>query len=526
MTTEYLIEMAGADPASGKAVTAYFSASGFATLPTDTPANTYYAQRVKVPGNYERALFGAGTTSGDITVGVGLIELSNMDGKLDYLRNLAFDGYPLRILSLAKLNARYDAAVLVFSGTVEQVELQWDRATIRIRDRLAELAKPLQTVTYTGTTVSGGMSEAEGKPEDLKGQRKPTLWGAPAQVPGVLSNPYDLIYDLADNGFAGVTEVRDKGVLLTATGRDYPTTAALIAATVPSGQYATCKAKGQIGLGLAPLGQISAAPVEAGGEVAQAQFRTAAQVAGRMLKRMGLVEGVSYLASDIAALDALNAAPVGYWTGTDEVTALDSVAAVLGSIGAMITPDRLGVFRMLRFGAPVTEPEVTLTATEILETASGRGFQLLATGDEGKGVPAWKVTVKYARNWAVQTRNDLQTATSDAFKSFAELEWRLAVADAPHVKAIHKLAPELTFETYLIHEADALAEAKRRLALHLVKRDRLRVPVKSSLVQQIDLGDVVRVKVNRFGLNDGKSFVVIGLVEDLQTGVSTLDLWG
>jgi len=519
--TAYLLELAGADNETGDAIDVYFSTDGFNSLPSDPKPNVEYNGRIKVPGNYERTLFSSGTTSGQISVGAGLIELVNMDGELDYLRSIAFDGYELRILAIPRRTPKYEDAVLVFSGTAEQVELSWERAAVRIRDRLAELDKPLQTVKYAGTTISGGMSEAEGKPDDLKDSLKPTAWGQPKQVAAINSNQFDLIFDLGQNGLQSVGEVRDKGVLLTATGIDYATTALLIAANVPSGQFSTCLAQGQIGLGLRPIGQVSAAPIEG----ANAAARTAAQVARRMLMRMGLVEGVSFKTADITRLDTLNSAPVGYWTETDEVTALEAIGEVLGSIGAMIMPDRLGVFRMFRFDAPATYPKVTLTRAEILET-EGRGFRLLATGDEGKGVPAWKVTVKYARTWAVASRNELETDTSDDYKAFAENEWRSAVAQDDDVKAIHKLAPELTYETYLVNEADAIAEAQRRLALHSVPRDRFLVPVKAYLVEKIDLGDIVRLQVNRFGLDEGKDFVVIGITENLETGITTLDVWG
>lgn len=499
----------------------YFSGDGFNSLPTDVKPNVHYSGRIKVPGNYERTLFSSGTTAGQLTVGAGVIELVNMDGELDYLRTLAFDGYELRILAIPRRNPKYENAVLVFSGTAEQVELSWERATIRIRDRLAELDKPIQTVKYAGTTDHGGMSEAEGKPDDLKDSLKPTTWGQPRQIAAINSNQFDLIFDMGQNGVQGVAEVRDKGVLITATGTDYPTTAALIAATVPSGEYSTCLAQGQIGLGTKPIGQISTAPLEGANTAA----RTAAQVARRMMLRMGLVEGTSFLASDITKLDAQNSAPVGYWTETDEVTALTSIGDVLGSIGATVVPDRLGVFRMLRLDPPTAYPKVTLERPQILET-EGRGFRLLATGDEGKGVRAWKVTVKYGRNWAVASRNELQTDTTDDYKAFAEQEWRTAVAENAAVKAIHKLSPELTYETYLVNEADAIAEAQRRLSLHSVSRDRFLVPVKSYLVEQIDLGDVIRLQVNRFGLGDGKDFVVIGITENLETGITTLDVWG
>src|SRR5690606_14681658 len=159
---------------------------------------------------------------------------------------------------------------------------------------------------------------------------------------------------------------------------------------------------------------------------------------------------------------------------------------------------RLGVFRMQRFGEPSGFPTVTLTEAETFD------IDLLATGDEGRGVPAWRVTVRYGRNWYPMDRDNIDVATSEAFKAFATTEWRTAVAEDSSVKAINRLASDLTFETYLTEEADAEAEATRLLALHSVGRDRFQVSVKSFLVDRVELGSVVRLVHRRFGLAAGK----------------------
>lgn len=141
----YLIEIQAAHRLTGAAKTFYFSSDGFNSLPTDTPANQHFTGGIKSPGNYDRALFSNGTTSGEISVGFGFIELQNADGSQDHLRDYAFDGYSLRILTVPRLNPVYAEAKRLFSGTVEQVELSWQSVKVLIRDRLAELDVALQT---------------------------------------------------------------------------------------------------------------------------------------------------------------------------------------------------------------------------------------------------------------------------------------------------------------------------------------------------------------------------------------------
>ncbi|HEV7415141.1 MAG TPA: hypothetical protein VGN98_03230, partial [Tianweitania sediminis] len=342
----------------------------------------------------------------------------------------------------------------------------------------------------------------------------------PRNVPAVAANSFDHIFSVGQNGLSGVAAVRDRGVALTYSGNDYTTVTALRTASILSGRYSTARNFGLIRTSQAPVGELTVDPVENA-------TRTAAATAGRVLQRAGLVSGVDFLPADIAALDALNAAEVGYWVGTSETTALQVVSDILNSIGAAIVPDRTGVFRMFRLDDPSAKtPLMTLSEDEILEPGT-RGVERLATGDQGKGVPAWQVTVNYAQNYTVMRKADLdQVNTPAAFKTFAQEEWRKAVAKDEAVKARHLLATELTFNTWLMTEAAAQAEANRRLALHSVGRDRFKVPVKSRFVEAVDIGSIVALQMNRFGLQAGKSFAVIGIAENFQTGITTLDLWG
>jgi hypothetical protein len=515
-----LVEIEAYDPSAEETVTLRFGTKAFVTLPTDSPANAYYEDRLESPGDYQRSLFSSGMTTGVASVGSGEIILKGGEG-LDYMEGYAFDGRTLRILSIDPRRPLYTQAAVLFAGTMEQIEFTWRKVTIRMRDRLAELNKPIQSTLYAGTTISGSMNEAEGGPDDLKGKPKPLCLGAPLNVPVTESNAFNAIFDAGQNGFASIAAVRDKGVLIPATGTDYSTITALIAASIPEGKYSTAKAIGSIGLGSPAVGTITVDPVEG----ATAADRTAAQLAKRVLLRMGMTEGADFLASDIAALDAINSAPLGLWIDTSEVTALDLLSRILNSIGASISPDRLGVFRMFRFNAPAGSPKITLGADDCIDR--GEGIERIVTDDDGRGLPATKVTTRYAFNYQVMTANELNVPdTTQAFKTFAVQEWRSAVAEDASVKMVHPLAVEMTFDTYLLTETDAQAEADRKLALHSVPRSRFMVPVKSALVERIDLNDEVRLEMPRFGLAAGKDFRVIGIAEDYKKSNTTLDLWG
>jgi len=145
--TNWLVELTAYDPVATNTATLYFATQGFVTSPTDNPANQHFEPRVLEPGNFERHLFTRGSTSGPSSVGVGEIVLVNSDGGLDAYREWGFDGRTLRIMKLD--GVAYTEAVEWFRGTVEQIEFNWSQVSVRMRDRLAELDKPIQPAKFT-----------------------------------------------------------------------------------------------------------------------------------------------------------------------------------------------------------------------------------------------------------------------------------------------------------------------------------------------------------------------------------------
>jgi hypothetical protein len=157
----YLVEIDAWNTSTEEVETFRFGSRPFTTRPVDSPSNAHYEDRLKLPGDYSRSLFSSGRTGGVADVGVGVIELVNNDGGLDALESYAFDGRRLRIRSIERGETVIARAVTVFDGTMEQAEFTWDKISIRLRDRLAELDSPLQETLYAGTTTSGGLNEAE-----------------------------------------------------------------------------------------------------------------------------------------------------------------------------------------------------------------------------------------------------------------------------------------------------------------------------------------------------------------------------
>ena len=106
-------------------------------------------------------------------------------------------------------------------------------------------------------------------------------------------------------------------------------------------------------------------------------------------------------------------------------------------------------------------------------------------------------------------------------------DWREASATDAAVQTAHILAPQTVEDSCLTVEADALAEATRRQALRGVKRDRLEIEVAlNNEMDELDLGDVITLTHDRYGLSAGKQFTILGVQPNAREHSLTLTLWG
>ena len=68
-------------------------------------------------------------------------------------------------------------------------------------------------------------------------------------------------------------------------------------------------------------------------------------------------------------------------------------------------------------------------------------------------------------------------------------------------------------------------EAKRRQELYGIKRDLFVLKVKIQPFG-LDLNDTIMVKIDRYGLTDGKNMRIVSLKEDALKNEVTMEVWG
>lgn len=516
----------------------YVGTHGIRSAPTDTPANQYYSRRLSSAGRLERSMFGngdglsGGTTTGRSEVGFGNVTVLNggPGGFAEYIDE--WKDYAFRLVSIYSLTGQtqpFAQRVPRFIGPVEQLVStnalqQYD---IIIHDRLQDIDKPLLVDTYSGTTTQGGLGTVNGD-SDMTDQIKRKVWGTVHNVECVDVNHYDLVWQVNDGPVLSIT-VYDGGIGLTLDS-DVGNLTALFAAAPLPGHYVTCVSLGLFRLGTAAVGAVTADVVEG----ANAAARTAAQIARRMMiwfQSMYPGTTVTLSASDVTALDAVNSAECGVVV-TDTETALTAIMRVLNSVGAWMLPqsDNATMFDIGRLDLP----SGTAVATYDFDDNIGGNPERIESGDDSKGVPAWKIIVRYDQLGLVQTSGELfgQVVESNPLRAqYLAQEWRQASVANSAILTKWPHAPTITIDSRLLTQAAATAEATRLLNIYSGQRDiwRIKVPMSDLPDDDPGIGEVVELtsRSGRMGLGtepgSGRIYRVLGRIDDFDD-VSTLTL--
>ncbi|WP_427550926.1 hypothetical protein ACQE3D_12585 [Methylomonas sp. MS20] len=477
----------------------------------DEVAGDYYEPRIEQPASMRRDIFQDGQIGGAASASYGELTLINADGELDYLTGYAFDGRSLN-LKVGEQGAAFSSFTTIIYATIQQAAFEELRISIRLRDRIAELDKPVQPNRYGG---SNSLPAGVDGTSELKDAPKPKLFGRVANVTPLLVNSARLIYQVNDGPIENVVNVFDKGTYL-ARGNSYADQADMEANPPAAGYYRVWQAGGMFRLGGSPAGLITCT-AWASWDIADC---TAAQIAYDLVIGAGILSGDTYSA-DRTALDGQNAGSIGLWV-TDGLTVAEALDRVSASVGAWWGFDRLNRFRMARLDAPGGTSVATLTELEIVS------LERQAATVNGTATPVWQVTLGHDVNWTVQTSDNLAGIVPDDRRAWLAAGSRQVKASDTAVKTKHPLAQEVTYETLLAGDNYGDPEAARRLSLLKAERVILtaKVQVDADLLYVLDLGVVVTVQYPRYGLAAGQQFRIIGIETDFAHDQVILSLWG
>lgn len=250
------------------------------------------------------------------------------------------------------------------------------------------LDAPLLT-TYAGT---GG---AEGDAA-WKGQPKPLAIGAPRYVPARMIDSVNNVVQLSAYGaIEDVEYAMERLQRFGASAGDFASYAALVAATIAPGSWATSKAAGLVRHGAPPAGRLSyQVKGDKGGPDGWVRKP------GAVIKRLALLAGGAGKVdtASLAALDISRPWNISLYAG-QQITARDLIQRIAASVNAVAGVDWVGKL----FVAPVA-----IGASSLTLDATGASLPPTTSVEQLEmGAPWWKLAIGAEPTWDVHPYSDV-----------------------------------------------------------------------------------------------------------------------
>lgn len=240
------------------------------------------------------------------------------------------------------------------------------------------------------------------------------------------------------------------------------------------------------------------------------------------------IDPLSFAAMNTAAPYA-----VGFQVNTgDSTTVLQLMQAMCDSALAWCTTNRAGQVTI----GQLAVPSQTATALHYFtsEDIVDDSLDKLPPFENKNGAPAKSVSLTYQHNNTVQAKSSLPSSMwqSNPYRvSWLGQEWRTMSQQANWMLARDPLACDLSFTTYIDSPAAALNECKRRFAIYSGALMRLTFKCYMDALTptqraNLNIGSIVNVQYSRFGLENGRNFLVLFIEESHQDNDITLEVLG
>lgn len=513
-----VIEIDAKHRGTGAMETFYVSDWAYRTQASDTPALKQCLPLITSLPVYARYVQGAGRILGaDATPGQASITLGNT-GRIDSWRtDYQFAGYGVRIYTLSNSKTAYSTRTLWLSAIQRPHTWTLDELTIPLGDRESRLMRPVNTGRYTGAGgVLGGAT--------IAGQTIPLGFGMSYGVTGTLVDETFLIFQLHNGPFQALIETYDGGYAsaYNSAVADYANFSALRAAVLASADTATCRASGYVRLGNAPTYGVT---FDFQGDATGSYTDTISGLVQRLLITFGPFSAGDLASTAVSTLDAISTATLGrYIPGGTEVDVIEVLDDLLSSVGAFRYFER--TTGKMQFGQLVV-PTTAMVTGAINEWAQDQQMALRPPAGAEAGIPPTGVRVRYRPNWTPLTDN-FAPQTTPAERVRQQLDWQQVYH--PLASTIADLYPDakpMTVENnYLVSAAQASAFAAWVGTIIGFEPDFWDVPVPSSKFTTIEVGQVWSLRLSRFDYTNGQPLFVTGVMEDLNSDTTYLQLWG
>lgn len=519
----------------------FWSDGELITGPGDDPADTSFEPRLDQALRLDRSFPLSPLAGNRLAFNVASIDIRNEDGALDRLAEVTpVDGRRARVL-MGKRGRPFSEYREVFDGFAVTLDPGEAAAALVMRgvEHLCDvpiLADRYESDIATVAAAGAAAVYAESDNPEIAGLVVPRLFGQCYNVSPRLEDTANLIFRVNARAVTNTNQVYDRGALLTDAGvypdlGDYPTRAALIAATVDPGEFATCNAEGIFRVGSLASNSVITADVEGDGD-SSGYAQTPGAIALLMLEDImkfpaDRIDAASFHALDrrldILALPNSISWLIGLYIDGD-MTVAEFLDLVLGSVGAIWGDiDSTG-----RIGCALLDPPEDASAFLSLAPEELEPVKRLAL-PEPVFPPWWRVRVGHTKNWTVQTGEDLAGSVTQARRQFLGQEYRATdPAQDALVLARHPGARDVGIIPTLLQGAGAAAFfAQRWLAMYGADRA-LFEAVNRRQGWGLLPGRGVEIAAPgypRLGLDQGDMTRAIAVGYDAKARETTLQLW-
>lgn len=281
---------------------------------------------------------------------------------------------------------------IVFKGLVDRFEAEGSRLKLTASVDTEPFEKDALTLAYAGTTGLEGDA-------NIKNRVKPWVFGRALNVEPVLLSAVDSVFQFSAYGpIEAVTALYERASDFGPSIGDYADYAALVAATIPAGRWATCLAQGLVRLGAPPYGVITG---DVDGDKPGGVW---IRKTGEIISRIAANAGVAADLIDDASLDALDAAvpyPINLVL-TEQASVLDVARRLALPCNAQAGVSWLGKLFAVRVA--VGTPAITLHAQ------GRRKPRVTSSVEADVRPPYWRLEMGAQRAWRVHSFDEIATS--------------------------------------------------------------------------------------------------------------------
>jgi hypothetical protein len=508
----YLVEATLMNPSTSMLETFYWSSGGsyppFLPLDADRP-NKFYVPLIQNVNGVSVLLFPKGATSGQSSLGAGVITLLNLGGQLDYLISWGYVGRSIKVW-YGDTNT-FSNYTLYFSGVVDTIDFTYSSKSaaslkITVKDKKKLFDKDIATNRYLGTNSAATGNEGT-LDAGTYNKLKPLCFGRCWNISPVLVNDAGHRYQVHDGAISDVDVVYDNGVALVKSLTSPPA----------SGYYFVDASNGIFTLGAKPAGQVTC-DVK-GATVAGIWAYTYADIGKLIVKTYG---GLADADLDLTALATLNSSipyTAGiYISGVEAPKIGEKTSSTILSVLDTLLQDSLvywifdiqGKFSMGSILPPETQPSL-----QTLDKYTNIEVELLPNVDDNKGIPCGKLSLQAVKNWTVQN-SGLAGAVTDTRQSWLKQEFREFVKVNAINTFIHN--SELTKvvkNSLLAIDSEAATVAQTLMDFYSVGRRPFKIVLdQSKLLPSVVPTKCITLQLDRFGFNSGRKVIVLGIAHN------------